>query len=45
MRLDLDGLANTPREALMEEWREVAGRPPPKQLSRPVQSILDIQSS
>ena len=34
MRLDLDGLANASREALMSEWREVVGRPPPKHLSR-----------
>ena len=30
MRLDLDGLAAASREALMAEWREVVGRPPPK---------------
>ena len=36
MRLDLDGLANAAREALMSEWREVVGRPPPKRLSRPL---------
>ena len=36
MRLDLDGLADTSREALMSEWREVVGRPPPKHLSRPL---------
>ena len=35
MRLDLDGLADASREALMSEWREVVGRPPPKHLSRP----------
>ena len=34
MRLDLDGLADASREALMAEWREVVGRPPPKHLSR-----------
>ena len=34
MRLDLDGLAAASREALMAEWREVVGRPPPKHLSR-----------
>jgi hypothetical protein len=28
MRLDLDGLADASREALMPEWREVVGRPP-----------------
>ena len=36
MRLDLDGLAGASREALMTEWREVVGRPPPKHLSRPL---------
>ena len=36
MRLDLDGLAAAAREALMSEWREVVGRPPPKHLSRPL---------
>ena len=36
MRLDLDGLANAAREALMSEWREVVGRPPPKHLSKPL---------
>ena len=36
MRLDLDGLAAASREALMSEWREVVGRPPPKHLSRPL---------
>ena len=36
MRLDLDGLADASREALMAEWREVVGRPPPKHLSRPL---------
>ena len=36
MRLDLDGLAGTSREALMAEWREVVGRPPPKHLSKPL---------
>jgi len=30
MRLDLDGLAAASREALMAEWREVVGRPPPQ---------------
>ena len=29
MRLDVDGLADASREALMSEWREVVGRPPP----------------
>ena len=33
MRLDLDGLAAASREALISEWREVVGRPPPKHLS------------
>ena len=36
MRLDLDGLAAAAREALMSEWREVVGRPPPKHLSKPL---------
>ncbi len=36
MRLDLDGLADASREALMSEWREVVGRPPPKHLSKPL---------
>ena len=36
MRLDLDGLAAASREALMAEWREVVGRPPPKYLSKPL---------
>ena len=36
MRLDLDGLADASREALMSEWREVVGRPPPKHVSRPL---------
>ena len=36
MRLDLDGLAAAAREALMAEWREVVGRPPPKHLSKPL---------
>ena len=36
MRLDLDGLAAASREALVAEWREVVGRPPPKNLSRPL---------
>ena len=30
MRLDLDGLAAASREALISEWRELVGRPPPK---------------
>ena len=34
MRLDLDGLGAASREALMAEWREVVGRPPPKHLSK-----------
>ena len=42
MRLDLDGLAAASRDALMSEWREVAGRPPPKHLSRPL--IVQILS-
>ena len=36
MRLDLDGLAAAAREALMAEWREIVGRPPPKHLSKPL---------
>ena len=36
MRLNLDGLADASREALMFEWREVVGRPPPKHLSKPL---------
>ena len=36
MRLDLDGLAGASREALVSEWREVVGRPPPKHLSKPL---------
>ena len=36
MRLDLYGLADASREALMSEWRDVVGRPPPKHLSRPL---------
>ena len=36
MRLDLDGLADAPREALMSEWRKVVGCPPPKHLSKPL---------
>ena len=35
-RLDLVGLADASREALMSEWREVVGRPPPKHLSKPL---------
>lgn len=35
-RLDLDGLADAFREALMSEWRDIVGRPPPKHLSLPV---------
>ena len=36
MRLDLNGLVGVSREALMAEWREVVGRPPPKHLSKPL---------
>ncbi len=36
MRLDLNGLADASRVALMSEWREVVGRPPPKNLSKPL---------
>ena len=42
MRLNLDGLAAASREALMAEWREVVGRPPPKHLSKPL--IMQILS-
>ena len=42
MRLDLEGLAAASREALMAEWREVVGRPPPKHLSKPL--IVQILS-
>jgi hypothetical protein len=45
MRLDLAGLADASREALMSEWREVVGRPPPKHLSRGVvrQSLIRLK--
>ena len=33
---DLDELADASRAALMSEWREVVGRPPPKHLSKPL---------
>ena len=36
MRLYLNGLAGASREALMAEWRDVVGRPPPKHLSKPL---------
>ena len=36
MRRDLNELAAASREALISEWREVMGRPPPKHLSRPL---------
>ena len=36
MRFDLDGLEAASREALTSEWLEVVGRPPPKNLSRPL---------
>ena len=36
IRLDLISLAAASREALMAEWREVVGRPPPKHLSKPL---------
>ena len=45
MRLDLDGLAGASREALMEEWREVVGRAPPKHISKPVLSDKRAQTS
>ena len=40
MRLDLDGLADASREALMSEWRAVVGRPPPKHLSKPLMAQI-----
>ena len=36
MRLDLYGLADASREALMSEWKKVVGCPPPKHLSKPL---------
>ena len=36
MRRDLNELVAASREALMAEWREVVGRPPPKHLSKPL---------
>ena len=36
MRRDLEGLAAASREALIAEWRELVGRPPPKHLSKPL---------
>ena len=36
MRLGLDELAAASREALIAEWRELVGRPPPKHLSKPL---------
>ena len=36
MRRDLDGLVGASREALMSEWRKLVGRPPPKNLSKPL---------
>ena len=36
MRLDLDSLEAASREALMSEWRQVVGLPPPKYLSQPL---------
>ena len=36
MRLNLDGLAAASREALIAEWRELVGRPPPKHLRKPL---------
>jgi hypothetical protein len=42
MRRDLDGLAAASREALMAEWREVVGRPPPKGAVR--QKVLSIRN-
>ena len=40
MRLDLEGLTAASREALMAEWREVIGRPPPKHLSKPLMAQI-----
>ena len=40
MRLNLDGLAAASREALVAEWREVVGRPPPKHLSKPLMAQI-----
>ena len=40
MRLDLDGLADASREALMSEWRAVVGRPPAKHLSKPLMAQI-----
>jgi hypothetical protein len=45
MRLDLDGLADASREALMSDWREVVGRPPPKHLSKPLMAVLSEKSA
>ena len=42
IRLDLISLVAASREALMAEWREVVGRPPPKHLSKPL--IVQILS-
>ena len=42
MRLALNGMAGASREALISEWRENVGRPPPKHLSRPL--MLQILS-
>ena len=36
MRRDLNELTAASREALVAEWREVVGRPPPKHLSKPL---------
>ena len=40
MRRDLNELAAASREALMSEWREVVGRPPPKHMSRPLMAQI-----
>ena len=42
MRLELAGLAGASREALMTEWREVVGHPPPKR--KPAPAGADPQS-
>ena len=43
MRLNLDGLEAASREALMSEWREVVGRPPPKHLSKPLMGCFQAK--
>jgi hypothetical protein len=36
----LDALQTASREALLETWRGLMGRPPPKSISRPLLSAL-----